>query len=292
MTTVQSAAVQPKMARGSIAAGVYADPPQKTGREDPVARCRVQPMRCRWVPLLLLASCALPPAPPPPPDDVPWLAVELPERVRSSVPLAEFRGRVAGPEISGADVVLVIDLTNTTFEASGVDVDRDGTVGKTHSWAEMRTGSDKRWQRPVRTWTSDYDDSIVRAELETARLLIDALERRHCRVGIVTFTGRARVLREVGPPAAAREALLDLRVPIDRSGTLPKLAFRRAGRLLDDAPRERGPRRRPVLVFLSDGARTNREQQRILRETERTAAELAGRGIAVHALGFGTEEAE
>ena len=52
-------------------------------------------MRPRILLLLLLASCATRRAPPPAPDDVPWLAVDLPDVVRSSVPLAEFQGRVA-----------------------------------------------------------------------------------------------------------------------------------------------------------------------------------------------------
>jgi hypothetical protein len=249
-------------------------------------------MRCWPVPLLLVVSCASPSEAPPPPDDSPWLALELPERVRSSVALAEFRGRVAGSEPSNADVVLVIDLTNTTLEASGVDADGDGVLGIDRPWARQNARTDVRWQRPAESWTSDFDDAIVSVELAAALRLVDALGGRHCRIGIVTFTGKPRVLVEVGAPEAARAALEQLRVPVDRTGTLPKLALRRAGQLLDDAPRERGPQRRPAIVFLSDGAETNRQQQRVRRDAERAAAELWGRGIAVHALGFGADEAQ
>jgi hypothetical protein len=248
-------------------------------------------VRRRAALLLLLASCAAPRVPPPP-DDTPWLELELPARVRSSVPLAELRGRVAGVPLAGADVVLVIDLTNTTYEASGVDADGDGKIGVDRPWAKQVSGSNVRWQRPVRTWTTDYGDAIVSVELETARKLVGELAARHCRVGIVTFTGRPRVVARVGPPEEARAALDRLRVPVDGSGTLPKLALRRAARLLAAAERERGPRRRPVVVFLSDGAETNRDQQRVRSDAERAAEQMARAGIEVHALGFGKDEAE
>jgi hypothetical protein len=249
-------------------------------------------MRCWPVLLLLFAGCATPPEPPPPPDDSPWLVLELPEQVRSSVALAEFRGRVAGPELANADVVLVIDLTNTMLESSGVDVDGDGVLGVDRPWAAKNSRTSVRWQRPAHTWTSDYDDAIVTVELAASRRLIDALAERSCRVGIVTFTGRPRVLVEVGDPDAARAALEKLRVQVDSTGTEPRLALRRAAQLLDGAPVERGPRRRPAIVFMSDGLETNQQQQRLRREAERAAAEAAASGIAVHTLGFGIDEAE
>jgi len=242
--------------------------------------------------LLLAAGCATVPPAPPPPSDAPWLALELPERIHSSIPLVEFRGRVAVRELSAADVVLVIDLTNTTLEASGVDADGDGIVGATRPWAEMNSRSDTRWKRPARSWTSDFDDAIVSVELSAAKLLTSALAERNCRVGIVTFTGRAKVVTPIGPPDQALEKLENLRVPVDRTGTQPKLAFLKAAHLFDDAPPLRVATLRRAMIFLSDGAKTNFKQQTTLREAEREAARLADREIAVHALGFGSEEAE
>jgi hypothetical protein len=240
---------------------------------------------------LALASCTVRPEPPPF-DATPWLALELPEVVHSSVALAEFRGRVSGADLASADVVLVIDLTNTTLESSGVDADGDGTLGEDHGWAKEGTRSDVRWGRPARSWTTDFDDAIVSVELEASRRLLAALAGRNCRVGIVTFTGRPRVLVPVGPVEDAQAALERLRVPVDRTGTEARLALRRAGRLVDDAPPARGTPRRPILVFLSDGAETNRQQQKLRSDAEREAAALASRGIAVYALGFGSDEAE
>ena len=89
-----------------------------------------------------------------------------------------------------------------------------------------------------------------------------------------------------------RGALEQLRVPVDRTGTQPKLALHRAGQLFDAAAAERSARRRPAIVFLSDGAETNYQQQKVRSDAERAAEELAKRGIAVHALGFGSDEAE
>jgi hypothetical protein len=250
-------------------------------------------MRTRWIPLLLLAaSCASPPEAPAPPGDDPWLILDLPERVRSSVPLVEFRGRVAVNELSGADVVLVIDLTNTTLEASGVDADGDGIVGTNRPWADMHSRSDVRFQRSAQSWTSDFDDAIVNVQLAAARRLTSALAERNCRVGIVTFTGKPKVVAKLGAPPDALRALERIRVPVDRTGTQPRLAFRVAARLFDAAPPQRVPARRPVLIFFSDGAETNFRQQAIRRDAERAAETLAARGIAVHALGFGSDEAE
>jgi hypothetical protein len=111
-------------------------------------------------------------------------------------------------------------------------------------------------------------------------------------VGIVTFTGQPRVVIEIGPPEAARRALDELKVPVDRSGTEAKLALRRAQRLLEAAPQRRGAARRPAIVFLSDGIETNRQQQKVRRDAERTASELAADGIAVHSLSFGSDAAD
>jgi von Willebrand factor type A domain len=244
------------------------------------------------IPLMWLVSCVTRPEAPPPPDGTPSLRLELPEQLRSSVPLAEFRGRVEVNELSGADVVFVIDLTNTTLEATGVDSNENGVVGVDRPWANQNTRSDVRWQRPARTWTSDFGDAIVSVELESTKQLVRALAERNCRVGIVTFTGKARVLAELGPPEAALQALERLKVRVDRTGTLPKVAFQRAGRMLDEAQPDRGLRRRPVVVFLSDGCETNYNQEGIRRDAERSATELAERGISVHTLGFGDDEAK
>ena len=186
----------------------------------------------------------------------------------------------------------MIDLTNTTLEATGVDSDGDGNVGVDRPWAKEDSRSNVRWQRPARSWTSDFDDAIVSVELESARRLLDALAERHCRVAVVTFTSKPRILAQLGAPDAALAELERLRVPVDHSGTEARTAILRAGRLLDESPAGRGPRRRPTVVFMSDGAKTNRQQETVLRNAERAAEELAERGITLHALGFGLDEKE
>lgn len=82
-------------------------------------------------------------------------------------------------ELRRFDVVLVIDTSSSTLDATGVDINGNGIVGR-------RLGS------PGSLFSaehSDAGDSILAAEVEAARLLLKQLDPRSTRVGLVTFAG-------------------------------------------------------------------------------------------------------
>jgi hypothetical protein len=87
------------------------------------------------------------------------------------------------------DIVFVIDTSRSTAEPSGSDIDEDGKIGR-------RGGSfveDYLAWLPFLRWlplpNSDRGDSILAAELQAVRTLVDQLDPRTTRVGIVSFAG-------------------------------------------------------------------------------------------------------
>jgi hypothetical protein len=101
-------------------------------------------------------------------------------------------------------------------------------------------------------------------QLKIARALIPRLEARHNRVGLVSFTFRARtfgntvtrltekpaVIVPVGEPGAVLAALEDFPPAVERRRTNLTLLLERGAKLLDDSKSETRPR---VILLLSLG---------------------------------------
>jgi hypothetical protein len=156
------------------------------------------------------------------------LRVDAPtEGARASTAEVEVRGRI-GAELSDADVVLALDVSNSSLLASGSDLDGDGTVGATREFAEDAG----RFATSHPHWTTDGDDSMLRAELVASRALIGALGPRRNRIGLLTYTSQVRVRAEVGAPDGALRALDAVPIAEDRSGTDVSQALRHAALLL------------------------------------------------------------
>jgi hypothetical protein len=214
------------------------------------------------------------------------LQVEAPandERVRRPDAQVEVRGRI-GAELYDTDVVLALDVSNSSLLASGSDLDGDGKVGATREFAEDAG----RFATSHPHWTTDADDSMLRAELVASRALIGALEPRRNRIGLLTYTSSVRVRAEVGGPEGALRALEAVPIAEDRSGTDVSQALRHAALLLERAPRE-GVARPRALLLCSDGEPTVPQpryeaRQKALRE----AAQLADDGVALYVLAFGS----
>ncbi len=237
-----------------------------------------------------------------PAEEMLWLAVERPtenQRVRLSAALVEVRGRTligepdefgsgAGiQELVSADVVLALDLSNTTLWAMGVDVDGDGKVGRD------RRVSYGRPPRLYRSWTTDPDDTIIHSELLAARTLVDRLGERRARLGILTYTGKPRPRVEVGSPEHAIEGLERIRIRVDWTGTNISSALRLARDMLLEAPRKRGPSRPRIVVLFSDGQPTVPRNEHVARRRAlRAARELADAGVQVYTLAFGEDARE
>jgi len=73
------------------------------------------------------------------------------------------------------DVMLVIDTSDSTRAASGADVNENGVVGEDRILGIFPT--------------TDAGDSILAAEVAAARRVLESLDPRNTRVGLVTFAG-------------------------------------------------------------------------------------------------------
>lgn len=98
------------------------------------------------------------------------------------------------------DVIFVLDTSRSTIAPSGTDIDGDGVVGK-HRLGQL--GS------ILLPGTTDSGDSILAAEVAAARHLLNGLDPRSTRVGLVTFAGSQPGYSRGAPPAFTLEALTD-----------------------------------------------------------------------------------
>lgn len=107
------------------------------------------------------------------------------EPVRNRVDQAPIRGNAiaAGERPLDIDVMLVIDVSGSTKEPSGVDVDGDGEVGF-DPHLELTT---ERY--PPDLLNTDPGDSILAAEVAAADALVASLDPSRVRVGVVSFSG-------------------------------------------------------------------------------------------------------
>lgn len=222
------------------------------------------------------------------------LAVELQEpspraTVKLSVPFVEVVGRARLGELVGHDVVIALDLSESSHHPVGTDLDGDGNVGK------LRMSFHRRLQtRPVR-WTTDPEDTVIAAELAAARIAVERLGGRGCRLGLITFSGRPRTRSPVGTPAATLEALDGILLPkrADLSGSNLAAALTRARDLLLQAAPGRGARRPSAVLLLTDGdATAPHSRLHAEKRALRAARELAARHIPVYSYAFGEDALE
>jgi hypothetical protein len=136
-----------------------------------------------------LAGEKLPPLPVPKPLIQPRAQLQLEiEAPRPNELIGADDGKlvVAGRALSTAlrsgriDLMVIIDTSSSTAAPAGADVDRDGVVG--HSRVP---GIGRMLSLP----SSDRGDSILAAEIAAARRLLDQLDPRTTRVGVIAFAG-------------------------------------------------------------------------------------------------------
>ncbi len=87
-----------------------------------------------------------------------------------------------GPQ--GFDIMVVIDVSKSTETASGADVDGDGEVGEDPSLGLFALG-----EFPEDVKSTDPEDTILHAEAKAALTLLEGLDPRRVRVGLVSFSG-------------------------------------------------------------------------------------------------------
>lgn len=108
------------------------------------------------------------------------------ERVRNQLHQAPIRGHAlaSGGTPLVYDVVLVLDVSGSTEEPSGSDVDGDGETGLNPRNELIEPG-----QYPESVRNTDPGDSILAAEVAAARTLLSTLDPSRVRVGVITFSG-------------------------------------------------------------------------------------------------------
>ncbi len=189
----------------------------------------------------------------------------------------EVKGHAGLWEAALQDIAIALDVSNSTLDASGVDVDGDGRLGRTQQPGLIAN--------PLGA-SSDRGDSIVRAEIAAARALVAELDARTTRVALVLFTATARVATPLGPPSEVEAALRRQHVRYDPTGTSFAAALDVAFQALiaGSDPERRSQR---TILILSDGEPTAPSEARARHEAIEAADRLAELGVRVHAFALG-----
>jgi hypothetical protein len=106
--------------------------------------------------------------------------------VESNMHMAEIRGAAtsASGQPKNFDVMIAIDVSQSTREASGADVDDDGEIGE-----DPHLGLYLPGEYPDEVRSTDPDDTILAAEVKAARALLESVDSKRVRVGLLTFSG-------------------------------------------------------------------------------------------------------
>jgi von Willebrand factor type A domain len=239
---------------------------------------------------------------------LPALAAAEPPALRLDAPAAETSTRLPLIEVAGGagrgagqkwEIVLVLDLSDSTLHPSGLDLDGDGPEGRTDPGlvaAFQPTGfAGPALAKRMRD-SFDFEDTILAAELEAAGVLAARVAGPRMRTGLIGFSDRAHVLAPLGStPAALERALAELRTHLGEHlrGTNYAAALEAAHRLLVPDPEAPPDGTQRAIVFLSDGVPSlpvfagdhGRSEARL------AAREIGMAGIRLFAFAFGDEGA-
>jgi hypothetical protein len=187
------------------------------------------------------------------------LSAPAPETV-THLPLVEVAGGAGRGAGTAWDLAIVLDLSESTLHASGLDLDLDGAAGRSDPALLARVaGSGEGGAYLARRLGEeiDFEDTILAAELEAARALVARVSGPRLRTGLVAFSNDARVLAPLGSTPAVLEHTLD-GVPAQLGsflrGTHYAAAIAAAQALLVPDPEAPPDGRARAIVFLSDGA--------------------------------------
>jgi hypothetical protein len=211
------------------------------------------------------------------------------------------RARAHQGKLRRFDVVMVLDTSRSTIDPSGTDIDGDGRVGR------QRLG---RLGSIFNSGGTDPGDSILAAEVAAARTLLNGLDSRSTRVGLVTFAGYPPGYGRGAQPAYTLEPLTDDFGRIEHSldfvlGQAPEGSTHMAAGV-DQATIEllglRGSASRTdpdsdkIVFFFTDGQPTlpyGPEAQSDNVRAVLRAANRAGRGnIRIHSFAIGPDALE
>jgi len=235
-----------------------------------------------------------------------WLRLLNPAEgeTENSLPLLEVRGQAGARGLRGHDLVLLIDVSDSTTRASGLDLDADGPSGLTSPNRLRELGSNGASELLLKRLAAvDLEDSVLFAEVLAAEHLLARLPTAQVRIGIVSFSAVARVRAPLGTSRKGLERALDgMRrdFHMDLRGTDFGAAIDAAIAMLrppppmidgvaDPEPPEQEQRPASILL-LSDGAPTlpvhgDRARLAALAAADRAFAE----GIRIYSFALGNE---
>jgi Mg-chelatase subunit ChlD/predicted aspartyl protease len=204
---------------------------------------------------------------------------------RSSIPYFDLRGWAGAGQPMEHDVMIVVDTSGSTAVASGSDIDGDGKLGK-RSRREREA-----WRNfNPRFLSSDSGDTVLAAELLATRRLVERMGPGHARIGLMSFSGDARLAAALG---ADREtlagALGDLDSAFGSGATNTAAALRLATQALLLARPPDAESRRQSILILSDGYPTVPEHQ-AEEATYQAALEAVDLGIRIYSFALGVGE--
>lgn len=164
----------------------------------------------RWLAIGLLVASRAPAAPPA--SEAVRILLQTPragQAVENRVHLAPIQGSAvsSGERPSLFDVMIVLDVSRSTECASGIDVNGNGQLGMNPQFELLPAGA-----YPEGTCTTDAGDSILAAEVIGARKLLENLDPKRVRVGLIAFSGD--VNKETGERLDPNQADAWLQVPL------------------------------------------------------------------------------
>ncbi len=223
-------------------------------------------------------------------DEKIWLEVQAPEPgtvVTGPIGMLEVEGWAGASSEDRHELIVAIDVSRSTGLPSGVDVNANGRIGRT-----LRSNRDPLRGPNPRRRCSDPGDTVLAAEIAGARYLIEHLDPKRTRVGVVIFSGGARVIAPLESSRDEIGAALD-KVAADTipSGTTNiAAALRTATRaVLDGAPLP-GAEPHRSLILLSDGTPAGwKPIEESAAEIVEAALETAEMGVRIHAFAIGVE---
>ena len=192
--------------------------------------------------------------------------------IENEVDLAPIRGtaRAGSGDAREFDVMLAIDVSHSTRYPSGIDVDSDGEVGFNPKQELVMPGT-----YPEDMVNTDPHDQILAAEVLAAKILVDELDPKFTRVGVISFSGDVDPVTKKRRSASQQDAVVVIpltnhfsrvRVGLDsihEKGPGGATNFAAAEKLavtelagFTGAQSKKAPGRRKVLLFLTDGRPT------------------------------------
>jgi len=222
-----------------------------------------------------------------------WLKVQRPYNgwvELGANPLLAVHGDAGSIGRGGLDLVVLMDVSRSTKNASGVDINGDGHLG----------GVGFTYRRDLWSWlnhpqtSSDPNDSILAAEAEAVRQLAQSFDQKKTRLGVISFSSGTKIESSIGLPQRDYERALRFLGKDPPSGrTNMARAIEAAAAVLENAPRVRGERHQRAILLVSDGRPTapapNWHAESLAIEAAIEARRL---GIRIFTIGLGMDEDE